>query len=243
MGDGRLTLVVGGASGIGSACVDALVADGWPVLVADLQPPSDTRVAASAIVDVREADAIRSAIRELAGDEPLEAVVYAPGVAHIAPFEAIEGRHWRLMLDVNLTGALHVAQAALPHMPNGGAFVFVSSIDALSPVSGLAHYCSAKAGLEALSRSLALELGPRGIRSNVIAPGPVRTPPMVGLLEDPEVEAAFVERTPLGGIAAPEKIASVVRFLLTPDADWITGARIPIDGGMSLREHPPLLPD
>jgi 3-oxoacyl-[acyl-carrier protein] reductase len=240
MGDRRLTLVVGGASGIGAACVDALVAEGWPVLVADLQTPSDSRVAASAIVDVREADAVRSAVSELVGDEPLEAVVYAPGVAHLAPIEAIDGDHWRLMLDVNLTGALHVAQAALPHMPNGGAFVFVSSIDALNPVAGLAHYCSAKAGLEALSRSLALELGPRKVRSNVIAPGPVRTPPMAALLQDPEVEATFVERTPLGEIPGPEKIASVVRFLLTPDADWITGARIPIDGGMSLREHPPL---
>jgi NAD(P)-dependent dehydrogenase (short-subunit alcohol dehydrogenase family) len=122
----------------------------------------------------------------------------------------------------------------------GASGIGAACVDALVAVAGLSHYCSAKAGLEALSRSLALELGPRKVRSNVIAPGPVRTPPMAALLQDPEVEATFVERTPLGEIPGPEKIASVVRFLLTPDADWITGARIPIDGGMSLREHPPL---
>jgi 3-oxoacyl-[acyl-carrier protein] reductase len=130
----------------------------------------------------------------------------------------------------------------LPHVTAGGSFVFISSIDSEAPVSGLAHYCASKAGLEALSRSLALELGPRGIRSNVVAPGVVGTQMMAPVLEDPDRRDAFVRVTPLGVIAAPAQVASVVSFLMSDAAAHVTGARVAVDGGMSLREHPSMLP-
>jgi NAD(P)-dependent dehydrogenase (short-subunit alcohol dehydrogenase family) len=238
----RRTLVVGGASGIGAACVEVLAENGAEALVVDLRAPAPgAPVAAAATADVRDQDAVVAAVAEVAAGRALDGVVYAAGIGSVAPVGAITAKQWRLVLAVNLDGAFFSAQAALAHMSEGGAFVFISSVDSAAPVSGLAHYCASKAGVEALSRSLALELGPRGIRSNVVAPGPVRTPLMNDFFADAATEDAFTGRTPLGTIAEPRQVADTVAFLLSPAAGHVTGTRVPVDGGMSLREHPSML--
>jgi NAD(P)-dependent dehydrogenase (short-subunit alcohol dehydrogenase family) len=233
-------LVVGGASGIGRACAEALSLDGWPVVVADLKP--DQGPPAAVAVDVRDRDAVRAAIDQVAHDHNgIGAVVYAAGMARLTPLVEIEPREWELITAVNLTGAFNVLQAAAPHVPPGGSFTLISSVDSAAPVAGLAHYSAAKAGGEALVRSAALELGDLGIRCNAVLPGVVRTPLMAGMLERPGVTEAFVDRTPLGRIGEGADIASVVAFLASAAAGWITGVSLPVDGGMSLREHPALL--
>jgi NAD(P)-dependent dehydrogenase (short-subunit alcohol dehydrogenase family) len=235
-------LIVGGASGIGAACAEVLNHHGAEVVVVDLREPStDVPLTRFAAADVRDADALTAAVDAVAVVGGFSGVVYAAGIGSIAPIQALTPKQWRLVLGVNLDGAFFTAHAALPHMTDGAAFVFISSVDSSAPVSGLAHYCASKAGVDALSRSLALELGPRRIRSNVVAPGPVRTPLMNGLFSDPATESAFLERTPLGAIAEPRQIADTVAFLLSPAAAHVTGARLPVDGGMSLREHPSML--
>jgi NAD(P)-dependent dehydrogenase (short-subunit alcohol dehydrogenase family) len=235
---GGAALVVGGSSGIGRACVDSLSAAGWATSVFDLKPaPGEDAVA----LDVRDRDAVFAAVEEAAKDHGgLGTVVYAAGTARVTPILEIEPREWDLVLGVNLAGAFHVLQAAAPHIVKGGSYTAISSIDSASPVAGLAHYCASKAGVEALVRSAALELGPQGVRCNAVLPGLVRTPLMAPQLERPGVEDAFLAQTPLRGIASGGEIGDVVAFLASPEARWITGASIPVDGGMALTEHPKL---
>lgn len=231
-------LVVGGSSGIGRSCVEALAAAGWTTAIFDLKPAAGEDAVA---LDVRDRDAVFAAVAELAGDRGrLDAVVYAAGTARVTPILEIEPREWDLVLGVNLAGAFHLLQAAAPHIPAGGSYTAISSIDSAAPVRGLAHYCASKAAVEALVRSAALELGPSGIRCNAVLPGLVRTPLMEGRLQRPGVEEAFLAQTPLRGIASGAEVADVVAFLASPGGRWITGASIPVDGGMSLTEHPNL---
>jgi NAD(P)-dependent dehydrogenase (short-subunit alcohol dehydrogenase family) len=233
-------LVVGGASGIGAACVEALAAAGWPTVVADLKPSPDDATAIA--VDVRDRDGVAAAVAETVERHgSLGTVVYAAGTARVTPILEIEAREWDLVLGVNLSGAFNFLQASAPYIPDGGSFTAISSIDSAAPVPGLAHYCSTKAGVEALVRSAALELGPSGVRCNAVLPGLVRTPLMEAALAADGTEEAFIEQTPLRGIAGGAEIADVVAFLASSGARWITGAAIPVDGGMALTEHPSLL--
>lgn len=234
-----VALVVGGASGIGRACAQALAAAGWSTVVADLRPSADQPGAVA--LDVRDVAAVRSTVRRVSAEHgELGAVVYAAGTARVTPLGEIGEREWELVRSVNLDGAFHVLQACVPAMASGASFTLISSVDSHAPVLGLSHYSAAKAGAEALIRAAALELGARGIRANAVLPGVVRTPLMAPQLDRPEVAAAFVEQTPLGAIAEPAEIADVVCFLASAGARWITGACLPVDGGMSLREHPRL---
>lgn len=233
-------VVVGGASGIGRACAAALAAGGWPTVVADLEPAAAD--AAAIAVDVRDRDAVTAAVAQVVESYgAIGALVYAAGTARLTPVLEIEAREWELVIGVNLTGAFNFLQAAAPYIEAGGSCTAISSIDSASPVPGLAHYCASKAGVEALVRSAALELGPQGIRCNAVLPGLVRTPLMAPVLDQPGVADKFIAQTPLRGIAEGAEVADVVAFLASDAARWITGAAIPVDGGMALTEHPNLL--
>jgi NAD(P)-dependent dehydrogenase (short-subunit alcohol dehydrogenase family) len=237
---GGAALVVGGASGIGRACADALAAAGWPTVVADLKPAADDETAIA--VDVRDRDAAGAAVAQVVESHgAVGTLVYAAGTARVTPILEIEAREWDLVTGVNLSGAFNFLQAAAPHIPAAGSYIAISSIDSGSPVPGLAHYCASKAGVEALVRSAALELGPQGIRCNAVLPGLVRTQLMAPVLDRPGVADKFIAQTPLRGIAEGADVADVVAFLASSGARWITGASIPVDGGMSLTEHPRLL--
>jgi NAD(P)-dependent dehydrogenase (short-subunit alcohol dehydrogenase family) len=232
-------VVVGGSSGIGRACADALEQAGWTTVILDLKPGDHPRGHA---VDVRDHDALNAVAAQVAQEHgPIGTVVYAAGLGRVTPLMEISPREWELLVGVNLTGGFHTLQACVPHMRPGASLSFISSVDSQAPVPGLAHYSAAKAGLEALVRSAALELGALGLRVNAVLPGVVRTPLMAPMLARPEVAAAFIEKTPLGRIAEGDDIAAVVTFLASDAARWVTGVALPVDGGMSLREHPQLL--
>ncbi len=147
-------IVVGGASGIGAACAEALAADGWDVVVADLKP--DGAGPHAVALDVRDREVVQSVVGDVARDHGgIGAVVYAAGTARVTPLLEIDAREWELVTSVNLTGAFNVLQASVPHLADsgGGSFTLISSVDSQSPVGGLAHYCAAKAAGESLMRS------------------------------------------------------------------------------------------
>jgi len=240
-------VVVGGGSGIGRACAELLAERGWNVAVLDLRVPETppSRIAALLEADVRDADAVEAALEEAEVQVgPLTGAVHAAGTARVTPLLDIEPKEWKLVLDVNLTGAWNVLGAVARRFKagGGGAFVAVSSIDGVRPVAGLAHYCASKAGLESLVRVAALELGPADIRVNAVAPGVVATPLMDPVLEHSDVRDDFLEHIPLGRIADPAEIAAAAAFLLSDDARYVTGHTLVVDGGMSLREHAQLEP-
>jgi 3-oxoacyl-[acyl-carrier protein] reductase len=240
-------VVVGGGSGIGRACAELLTERGWSVAVLDLRVPETTPSGVEAVieVDVRDPDAVDAALVEAeARLGPLTGAVHAAGTARVTPLVEISPKEWKLVLDVNLTGAWNVLSAVARRFEAGagGAFVAISSVDATRPVAGLAHYCASKAGLESLVRVAALELGHADIRVNAVAPGVVATPLMDPLLARSDVRDDFLEHIPLGRVADPAEIASAVAFLLSADARYITGHTLVADGGMSLREHAKLEP-
>jgi NAD(P)-dependent dehydrogenase (short-subunit alcohol dehydrogenase family) len=235
-----VALVVGGASGIGLACAGGLTGAGWQTIVADLKP--DSEMADAIALDVRDREGVLAAFERIARDHgEIGAVVYAAGMARVTPLTDISEREWDLVIGVNMTGAFNVLQASAAHLPAGGSVTVISSVDSRAPVAGLSHYSAAKAGAEALVRSAALELGSRGIRCNAVLPGVVRTPLMAPMLDREGMPESFIERTPLGRIAEGPDIADVVVFLASPAARWVTGVSLPVDGGMSLRDHPVLL--
>jgi NAD(P)-dependent dehydrogenase (short-subunit alcohol dehydrogenase family) len=235
-------VVVGGGSGIGRACAQLLVERGWRVAVLDLRAPETALAGVEAVieVDVRDHDAVEEALTE--AEEHVGAfagAVHAAGTARVTPLLEIAQKEWELIVGVNLTGAWNVLSGVARRFSarGGGAFVALSSIDSQRPVAGLAHYCAAKAGLESLVRVAALELAGAGIRVNAVAPGVVETPLMSSMLSEPDVRADFVEHIPLGRVGDPLEIASVVAFLLSDEAGYITGQTVIADGGMALREH------
>lgn len=243
-----VALVVGGASGIGAGCVELLAERGWTVGVVDLRPPeaAPSGMSAFALADVRDRDAVDVAVGEIEGRLGTPTgVVCAAGVARLSPLLEIAAHEWDLVVGVNLLGSFNVLRAGALRLRAAGlpgSLVFVSSVDAQMPVAGLAHYCAAKAGVESLVRVAALELAGLGIRCNAVAPGAVSTPLFQPILDREGVHADFVEHTPLGRVATPPDIARTVEFLLSEDAAWVTGQTLKVDGGMSLREHPRILP-
>jgi 3-oxoacyl-[acyl-carrier protein] reductase len=247
--DGRVAVVTGGGSGIGRATALRLAAEGAAVFVAGRREAAlDETVAAVAgeggragrlAADLREPDAAARVVEAAAGwGGRLDAAVACAGTFPSAPFAELPDGEWDEALAVNLTAPMRLARAATPHLAErSGAVVFVSSINAYlgDLLSACAHYSAAKAGLVGLTRQLAVELAPQGIRAVGVAPGGVDTPMLEGWNEDPAEMRAWLDRfVPLGRLAAPEEIASVIAFLVSDDASYVTGQVLLADGGMAV---------
>jgi 3-oxoacyl-[acyl-carrier protein] reductase len=231
----RIVLVTGGSRGIGLACAKRFKAQGDHVAVTyHSSPPPDGFFAVKCdVTDTDQVDAAFSAIED-EFDGPVEVLVSNAGVTRDTLLLRMSEDDFATVLDANLTASYRVTKRAARGMLKArkGRIVLMSSVVGLLGAAGQANYAASKAGLVGLARSLARELGSRGITVNVVAPGPVATDMTASLGE--ERLAQIVAAVPLERAATPDEIAGVVSFLASPDAAYITGAVIPVDGGLGM---------
>lgn len=241
---GRRALVTGGASGIGLACVRRLLAEGASVASLDRRPGAAAEAAAMGatpvLCDVRRDGDVATAIRHVAEmwGEPADVLVNAAGIYRVAALLDLLPEEWDDVLAVNLRGSFLVGRAmaaGLIEQAMPGAIVNISSIaglvaDAAEPC---AHYNASKAGVLALTRQMAVEWAPHGIRANAVCPGPIDTP-MLRLMDDPAAGAAYLQAAvPQRRLGTPDEVAAAITFLASDDASYLTGVALPVDGGIT----------
>jgi NAD(P)-dependent dehydrogenase (short-subunit alcohol dehydrogenase family) len=250
--DGKSALVTGGSGGFGKACAVLLARDGTAVtlMARNTQSLAAARDAILAQVpgarialyagDATDEQAVQSAVRT--------AVNHGGGL-HIVVATVGGGEGYRGVLDndlesfmsdikLNVGSAFVAVRQAAPEMAAGGAFVFISSTAAVISFTNLSSYCAGKAALDHFVRTAANELGARGIRLNCVRPGLTRTDGMEPFFQNEAYVQAFLPLIPLGRTGVPMDVAGAVRFLVGPEASWITGQSFAVDGGNELRGAP-----
>ncbi|MFE5707908.1 SDR family NAD(P)-dependent oxidoreductase [Rhodococcus koreensis] len=248
---GNIAVVTGGAAGIGYAIVEALLEQGASVMIFDLNGIVAAEAAASLskqykgrvascpgnVTSTSDLDAAFDSAEGLFG--PVDVLINNAGFSTIAPLMHLTEEDWTRVLSVLTTGPFLgtkiLANRAVKHGIPANV-VNTSSLNYKAATNGLAHYCTAKAGVSQFTKVAASELGQYGIRVNAVAPGLVRT----NLTESAGLTTGlsgqrFLERTPLGRVGVPRDVAKVVAFLVSSDAGWITGQTISVDGGNEIR--------
>jgi len=230
----RSALVTGGNRGIGLAIARRLKAAGDAVTVTS-RSGADVPGLTVVKCDVRDASAVDAAFAAAeAGQGPVEILVANAGITRDQLLALMSEDDFGAVLDTNLTGAYRVAKRAVRGMirMRRGRIIFISSVVGLLGSGGQANYAASKAGLVGLARSLARELGTRHITVNVVAPGFVDTDMTAALADDKK--AAILAGVPLGRYASADEVAAAVAFLASADAAYITGAVLPVDGGLGM---------
>lgn len=230
----RIVLVTGGNRGIGRAIAEKFVANGDTVIVTSR---SGEEIPGLHVVkcDVGDSTSVDSAFDQIEATwGPVEIAVANAGITRDGLIMRMSDDDITDVLNTNLTGAIRVARRASRAMmkARSGRLIFISSVVGLLGSAGQVNYAASKSGLVGAARSLARELGSRGITANVVAPGFVDTDMTAELSE--ERRAEIVGNVPLGRYATPEEVADVAVFLASPAASYITGAVIPVDGGLGM---------
>jgi NAD(P)-dependent dehydrogenase (short-subunit alcohol dehydrogenase family) len=256
--EGRRVLVTGASSGIGRAIALAFAGEGARVVasarrgdrLAALQRAAPADCVLPLVADVRQAEPSRqmvtTAIEMLGG---LDILVNNAGVAYMEPFLEASAERWAETMDVNLNAPFFASQVAARHMVDngGGAIVNIASIDSFVAESPSVHYMVSKAGVAHLTRVIAFELGHLGVRCNAVCPGFTKTA-MTAEGFTPEFWANYMRRIPLRRPAEPGEQASVVLFLCSPEASYVNGETVVVDGGQlagfwySSDDEPPVPP-
>lgn len=234
-----IALVTGGAQGIGAACGKALAADGYHVVLADVQDSVMETAAAlggtGLICDMTDADAILAMFDKIEADlGPVSALVNNAGVAMPGDFLTYDLEAFDRVISINLRGVFIALQRAARTMVDRGiegAIVNMSSINSVVAIPAIPAYCASKGGVNQITKSGALALADKNIRVNAVGPGSIDTEMMAGVNADPTAMARVMSRTPLKRVGTVEEIADVVAFLCSPKSSYITGETIYVDGG------------
>lgn len=234
---GKNVVIIGGNSGIGRAAAEAFAAEGGEVIITGRDEATLAETAAAI-----GAKAVRADIADLASLDPLYAaieridvLVVNAGIGRFVPFPDLTPEIWDEIQAVNLRGCTFAAQKALPRLSDGGAIVFTGSIGSVLAIPGNAAYAASKAGLRAVARVLAAELLPRGIRVNMVSPGPTETPIIHrgGMSEEQiaGLREVMIANIPMHRMGTASEIARAILFLASDEASFINGVDLFVDGG------------
>jgi NAD(P)-dependent dehydrogenase (short-subunit alcohol dehydrogenase family) len=242
----RVALITGGTTGIGLATARVLHADGYAVVVTGRNPetlaaaeralPSDVLVLRADARSLADAAQVAATLKERFGR--LDLAFLNAGIGQMTPFEAVDEEAFDKCFDVNVKGQVFTLQKVLPLLTRGSSVVFNAALGAHKGHPGWSIASATKGALLSLSRALAVELAPRGIRVNAVTPGPIDTPAISKLGLPASALEGFrqhmTEVVPLGRIGSDEEVARAVAFLASPGAGFITGAELVIDGGLGI---------
>jgi meso-butanediol dehydrogenase/(S,S)-butanediol dehydrogenase/diacetyl reductase len=249
----KVVVITGGASGIGLASARRFHGEGAAVVIADVNDAQGQAVAADLgdgrcvyqHADVASWEDVQTLIERAANEfGGLDVLFNNAGVGSFAATPDLEVEEWRRVIDIDLSGVFYGCKAAIPHLRRrgGGSIVNTASISGLFGDYSFTAYTAAKAGVVNYTRAAAIDHAREGIRVNAVCPGPVDTPIIAGINQMPGVRELWDECVPMGRFARPEEIAAVVAFLASDDASYITGAAIPVDGGVTAHTGQPNLP-
>ena len=238
-------LITGAGSGIGRAASLAFAEEGAAIAAADLRLEAAQataravedlgRTAVAIQVDVTQPDSVRAMVEQaVAGLGSLDVLINSAGVREIVPFLELPAEEWLKVIGTNLTGTFLCSQAVAQHLiaqNKGGKIINLSSVAGLMGVPNRAAYVASKHGVVGLTKEMSMELADKNIQVNAIAPGVVETAMTAGYFDNPAIVASLKKAHPAGRWAQPEEIARLMLFLASDDANFMTGATIPIDGG------------
>jgi NAD(P)-dependent dehydrogenase (short-subunit alcohol dehydrogenase family) len=238
---GRVAVVTGAARGIGDAIARALVEAGTRVVSLDtLEPPDPRRGVRYVVADVSDPESVAEAFADVDRVEGrLDVLVNNAGIQRVGLTGQLSFEDWSAVIGTHLTGNFLCCSEAVRRMlerGTRGAIVSIASTAAIVGIPGRGPYCAAKAGILGLTRALAVEVAPAGIRVNAVAPGFTRTQLIQQALDDgSQQEDWMLQRVPLGRLATPEEIAGVVVFLASDEAAYVTGQVVVADGGWTVQ--------
>lgn len=230
----RTVLVTGGNRGIGLACTQAYLDAGHRVATVS-RSGGEVDGAFAVACDVSDGSAVDDAVAAVEDElGPVEVLVANAGITKDGLMVRMSDDDFASVIDTNLTGTFRFARAVTKKMMRArfGRIVFMSSVGAYMGAAGQANYAASKAGLIGLARSMARELAPRNITVNVVTPGPIETDMLAAV--DDDRRDAMTAVVPLGRLGAPDEVAAAVRFLTSDAAGYITGAVLPVDGGIAM---------